>query len=164
MRTLFFYLIFGMDMTEDELFTDLEPLITSVGLVLVDCRMQMTKFGAAVQLVIYNSVGTGTDSCAKVHRMVAPRLEVLFDDREARLEVTSPGLERKFRTAREYRIFTGKHVWITGKDGREYHGRLIDSNDDSCVLDCTAGRVMLSFADIGRAKLEYSEEGGTLWA
>lgn len=151
-------------MTEDELYLELEPLARSLDLDLVDCRMQQTRFGVAVQLVVYRKDGLGTDHCAKLHRMVAPRLEVLYEDRDLRLEVTSPGLDRKFRTAREYAIFAGRGVHVICKDGREWRGILKGSDTTSCTIGIKGEDMVLQLETVAKVKLDYTEEGGTPWA
>lgn len=151
-------------MTEDELYLELEPLARSLDLDLVDCRMQQTRFGVAVQLVVYRKNGLGTDDCAKLHRMVAPRLELMYEDRDLRLEVTSPGLDRKFRTEREYLIFAGRGVHIICKDGREWRGILKGSDGASCTIGIKGEEKVLPLETVAKVKLDYTEEGGTPWA
>jgi ribosome maturation factor RimP len=145
-------------MTEDELYAEIEPLAQSLRLDLVDCRMQQTRFGVVVQLVVYRSTGLGTDDCAKLHRLVAPRLELLFDNKDLKLEVSSPGLDRKFRTRREYSIFKNRSVHVVCKDGKEYRGILLEADVQSCSIKQGELLCRLQFDDIAKVKLDYMKE------
>jgi ribosome maturation factor RimP len=161
LERLFFFGPEGKAMTEDELYTELEPIAQSLSLMLVDCRMQQTKHGVAVQLVVYKAQGVGTEDCAALHRIVGPRLELLYDNKDVRLEITSPGLDRKFRTSREYEIFQGRGIHVVCKNGIEYKGILLSSTAATCTLGQGSASTPLAMADIAKVKLDYTQEGTT---
>lgn len=148
-------------MTEDELFKELEPLAASLDLILVDCRMQQTRFGVVVQVVVFRDTGLGTDDCAALHRVVGPRLELLYENKDLKLEISSPGLDRKFRTVREYVIFRGRGVHVVCKSGREYRGILSDADANSCTVVQAGVPVRIELAEVARTRLDYTQEGTT---
>jgi len=146
-------------MTEDELYTDLGALVVSMGMTLVDCRLQQTRFGYVVQLIVQKKGGIGTNDCAQVHRLVFPRLELLAESRDIHLEVSSPGLDRKIRLPREYPMFLGRGIRIVLKTGHEKSGILLAADDHSCTLDVQGTPLVVDFESIGKAKLDYTQEG-----
>lgn len=151
-------------LTEDELYSELATLVPELGLVMVDCRLQTTRFGIAVQVVVYKPGGIGTDDCAAVHRMVQARLEIQNASKDLRLEVSSPGLDRKLRLPREYPLFIGRGIQIISKDSKEYRGILTGATATTCTVLVQATPVTLGFDQVAKAKLDYTQEGGTPWA
>jgi len=75
------------------------------------------------------------DDCEKVTRSLENFLDELIPVKY-NLEVSSPGLERKFKSDKEYKYFTGRNISIKlkepleGEDENIFRANLIDYNED----------------------------------
>lgn len=147
-----------MKYSAEQLYEEFAPLVESLDLVLVDCVYGGTKFGVHLGLVIYSQNGVGTDECAQVYRLALPRLEVLLDSRDVHLEVTSPGLDRKIKHPREYRIFEGKRVKVLTADQDWIHGIIASSDSSSVRIEMEKDVCTVQLSDILKAQLEYTWE------
>ncbi len=144
---------------EDQLYEDMTPVVSGSGLQLVDLRAQIVKDVLRVLVVIYHQDGIGVDQCAEVHRMLAPRIEAIYPDRDLRLEVSSPGIERIIRLPREYRIFQSRGVRVYSKSGQEWVGGVIAGSDEEAVtIDQAGTQQRIAYADIQKARLDDSQE------
>ena len=143
---------------EDSVFEDISPIISGMGLTLVDCRLQQSKFGHACHIVLFREGGVGTQECAQVYRTIMPRLEILLSSQDIHLEVGSPGTDRKIRLAREYPIFLGRGVTIIERNGTTVGGVLASSDEEYLTLNTKEGTLKVPLADIVKAKLDYTQE------
>jgi ribosome maturation factor RimP len=143
---------------EDSLYQELTPLCGGLGLSLVDCRFQQIKAGYTCQIILYKDGGVGTDDCAKVYRIIQPRLEILANSQDIHLEVSSPGTDRKIRLPREYAVFMGKGFTVVLRNGHTVSG-VLDAHDESSISLRTKGEaVRISLSDIAKSKLDYTQE------
>ena len=96
------------------------------------------------------------DDCERVTRQLQYALEV-DGIQYARLEVSSPGLDRPLKRLEDYARFAGKKASVRLKlpvDGRRrYEGLLCGVEDGKAVLEVEGKRVGFAFADIDRARL-----------
>jgi len=148
-------------MTESqELYNDISGLLEEKGLKLVDLSLNRNQ-GAIQQVraVVYRTEGTGIDECTRAHRLMQPRLELLLGDDDFQLEVSSPGLDRVIRSAREYAIFTGRGVSLSLKDETVVAGRIVSASLDNIVLSTEGAERSIPLDLVRKGKLDYSQEG-----
>jgi ribosome maturation factor RimP len=133
-----------------------QPLANSLGLILWDVRFFKEGADWIVLLVIDKEKdaspvdedappGVTLNDCEALSRAIDPLLdEADFIDRSYRLQVSSPGLERKLRTQNHLNAYLGEKVFIRlqrafeGK--REYHGILANLDGASFTLELPDGR------------------------
>ncbi len=118
------------------LYDQLNELISSMGFTLVDVSGATVNGTFQVRVIIFSHAGIGTVECAQVSRALLPRLELLYNSREIALEVGSPGLERKFSSFQEFRIFTGRVARVYTDDWKRgiiknYDGETIEMQDNN---------------------------------
>lgn len=126
--------------SEKEIYDAINPLITQMGYEIVE--VEFGKKGGETNLTVYIDIprGVSLDDCEKVHYAVDPVLEELdpTDDKPYVLNISSPGLDRPFKTARDYERNYGKEVEVKlyapymGK--KIYEGVLISRDENSLVL------------------------------
>jgi len=93
-------------------------------------------------------------------------LSRLLDDQpdlqdQYRLEVSSPGLERKLRRPSQYRKSVGREVVIKTERAdlkATYRGTLADADDSSITVDAEQGPVTVSYEDVISAKTVFRWE------
>ena len=101
----------------------------------------------ASSLLTPQSCGVTLNDCEALSRAIDPLLdEADFIDHGYRLQVSSPGLERKLRTPEHLRAYLGEKVFIrlqrAFEGRREYHGTLADFDGSSFTLELPGGRGM----------------------
>ena len=138
------------------LYQELEPLITALGYNIVDLTGQQRKQSLHIHLVIHRDNGIDIQDTARVYRAVLPRVEVLHDTRDVHLEVSSPGLSRKFKDAAEFDIFTGSTIgYVPINESEWIRGTILESSADSVVLLIDGIKTEIPFASIQKAKLDF---------
>ncbi len=145
--------------TEDPIRETVEPVITGLGYTLVDIQSKFVRDRLRVIIVIYRESGITVDDCAAVHQAVQPRIEVLQDNRDVYLEVSSPGLDRKFRTNREFAVFTGRGARLLRADNDQWvAGIIVEAGEDAVTLENETGRETVAMELIRKARLDESQE------
>ncbi|MGD1823512.1 MAG: ribosome assembly cofactor RimP [Pleomorphochaeta sp.] len=154
------------NITRDPLFLEYAPLLEALDITLVDIKFSESPYNANLSVVIKKTEGeTTVDHCAKVHRLIKPRLELkLAPEQEFNLEVSTPGLQRKIKDAYEFRLFEKKRVRVYDiRQSKWFSGIIKDVLEDSLVLtECIDQddkkldeELNIDFENISKAKLEY---------
>ena len=123
-----------------ELMEKLEPLVDNTlmrfGLIPVEVELVRENHRWFLRIFIYSTErNVSLDDCEKVTRSLNDFLDELIPVKYY-LEVSSPGLERKFKSDKEFVIFKGRRVSIklkTPLDGeaeRIFKGEIIDWDDN----------------------------------
>jgi len=140
-------------------YSDCEPIVFGLGYSLVELRIFRTNGTTQIRAVIAhadseNPRGIGIDDCAKVHRLLLPRLEAILKEQDIYMEVTSPGTERLIKNAAEFAFFVKKYMrvydttvsdWITGQ--------LIRADKEQIVLLIDGTEKIIPLDNIAKAKL-----------
>jgi ribosome maturation factor RimP len=102
------------------------------------------------------SRGTTLDDCASVSRQLQRVLEVEGVDYD-RLEVSTPGLDRRLRKAADFVRFTGcearvrlRHA-VNGR--RNFLGTVLAVDGERVEFDFDGGHIAFEMADLERARL-----------
>ncbi|MDC7220375.1 MAG: hypothetical protein PQJ59_10565 [Spirochaetales bacterium] len=136
------------------------PLLDKMGFALVELSQSNRRGSLTLHIVIYKEGGVTIDDCTQVHRALAPRLEVVLAPADLYIEVSSPGLNRKFKSNREYAAFKGRAVKVLREDQSEWDCGIIAAADDKSVtLALPEGEEMtISFNVIKKGKIDYERE------
>jgi len=120
----------------------MEPAVAGLGYELVD--VQASNGGRLLRLFIDKPGGVDLEDCAAVSRHLTRLLAVEGVDYE-RLEVSSPGLDRALRKARDFARFAGHKADVRMRTRGAGEGRL--------SLELDGQTVALAIDDIERARL-----------
>lgn len=152
---------FFVGMVDSDIYRkDLEELLAGAGLSLVELNVSRHRGSVQVRAVVYAPGGTGIDECARAHRLIQPRLQVLLSEPDFHLEVASPGVDRWIRSDREYSIFEGRGVRILLREGGEWlTGRIVKADPSGLTIRNARGERTLEYASIAKARLDYAQEG-----
>ena len=143
-----------------ELWHEFAAVARGSGCELLDCGFK----GGLLRLVIDRPEGVTLSDCETVSKQISAILDVAdFPSQRYLLEVSSPGLDRKFYNAEDYQRFCGRQVRITWKDPAMEHkatviGKLesYSSASEAITLgDCPGGkRYTILLKNIELARLE----------
>jgi ribosome maturation factor RimP len=138
-----------------------QPLAVSQGLELVDLELMRSHRGRTILRLFLDRPGGGItiQEIARISRVVGDLLEVHDLIPESyHLEVSSPGLTRKFKTLEDYRRYVGRLVRITtrqARDGKQvFRGILQGLENDEVCLEEGGAVYRLPLSEIARARLD----------
>jgi ribosome maturation factor RimP len=144
----------------DRLFAELEPLFSEAGLTLVDLSVSRRGGSVQVGITVYSARGTGTDECAKAHRIAYPKAVEVLAYPDPSIEVASPGIDRVLRSSREWSIFKGKGARVLLRDEQEWFlGRIESVDGETVTLACPGGSRVIELKAVSKARLDSSQGG-----
>jgi ribosome maturation factor RimP len=145
-------------MREDERIARMEevvqPILRDRGLVLVDLEWREGPRGL-LRVAVDKPGGVAVADCEGASREIGDVLDVSglisagYD-----LEVSSPGLERRLRSDREFLWAIGKRVCCWQSGGMEVRGRLHEVSNDRLVLEHEGQRIEVPRASVTKARLD----------
>jgi ribosome maturation factor RimP len=145
--------------SKSQLLDEVESIVNNLGFSVVEVNSSTSKNRLKINLIIHKEEGVKIEDCSVVHKTVFPRLEIIYDNFDVYLEVSSPGIERAFKDAREFSIFTGRAVKVMHSGMTDWEQGLIESteNDEVTVVINDVAK-KLKFSDIHKCKLDYLRE------
>ena len=142
------------------------PLITSLGLELVEIEYKPEGRQMVLRIFIDKEGGVLLDDCAAVSKELSALLDV--EDvipGKFSLEVSSPGLNRSLKTRADYDRYTGKLIKIktfvptadeAGNLRKTFLGKLVGVEGDLILLKLLEGQsATIPFSAIAKANLEF---------
>ncbi|MEJ2501186.1 MAG: ribosome maturation factor RimP [Campylobacterales bacterium] len=136
--------------------TDIKNLVESIGLHLYDTSV-VTEHGETIYRVnVVGEGGTSLDQCVEATKLISPLLDVTPPVHgEYRLEVSSPGVERKLKTIEHFRFSIGEKVKMTLQDKTKLRGELKSVEDNTIVIETEEGPQQIVFDDIVKASTYF---------
>ena len=136
-------------------------LVEGMGYKLVDLKIIPSKTLVKISAMIASvepDGNIGVNDCAKVHRVLLPRLEALLGTEETTMELTSPGIEHNIKNAAEFTVFTGRSVRVWDKSVTDWvSGKILSADDKSVNLETESGDTLkVSYENIAKAKFNYN--------
>ena len=145
---------------EDTLADLIRPEVESMGFILWGLTAPSHGQKRIIRLYIDGKDGVTIDQCAEVSRQVGLMLEVEDIIPGAyTLEVSSPGLERRFFSLEQMRAYMGRTVsaqaWEPIDGHRRFTGQLTACVDDGFTVDMDGETFPLKWTDIREVHLVH---------
>ncbi|MFA5233988.1 MAG: ribosome maturation factor [Sulfurimonas sp.] len=100
--------------------------------------------------------GVSLDECVHLSRLISPLLDVTPPvSGDYRLEVGSPGIERKVTTLKQFELSIGEKVSIVLKSKEKYKGTLLRVEGSAIFLDVDGEEISVDFPQIVKAKTYF---------
>lgn len=119
---------------------DIKNMASSLGLDLYDTIIS-SRDGDAIFEVMVTSKEEGSvslDSCAELSHLLSPLLDVTPPMKgEYRLEVGTPGIERRLKTVSHFENSLGELVKATMITGEFFKGKLVKVEGENITIDDT---------------------------
>ena len=137
-----------------------DGLAQKFGFFVVDIQLKKEAGKQFLRIFIDKEEGIGIDDC----EMFSREFEKAFDaedpiDAEYTLEVSSPGLDRKLKTAREFEHFKGREVDVKlfrETDGlKEFSGVLSDFDGKTASIEYKGKTVGVNIKEAAYIKLHF---------
>ena len=136
---------------------DIRKLVESIGLKLYDTTTVSENGETIYRVSVVSDEGITLDRCVEATHLLSPLLDVTPPvSGEYRLEVSSPGIERKLKTLDHFRYSVGEKASVTLKSKEQYRGTLLRVEDETIVIDDEAvGETAFPFDDVSKAKTYF---------
>lgn len=143
-----------------------QPIIEKLGYELVDIELSKKYGQDNLSFFIASNNGINFDDCEKVHRELDVALDELNPSKDAPyiLNVSSPGLDRPFKTQRDYARNINKKVevklYAPLKGKKLYDGVLLEKAEHALTIKLDKGEVLkLEMSRVAKVTPFVSFEG-----
>lgn len=147
--------ILGPDFLIEKITALVGPVITDMQLELVEVQFRRESVGQVLRLIIDSESGITLDHCRQVSREAGHILEVEDVIAQAyHLEVSSPGLDRPLKTARDFKRCQGKKInvrFIPEEALEDVTGLIHDCVSDTLTLETDGKLLKISLEKIKKA-------------
>jgi ribosome maturation factor RimP len=136
--------------------TQIAKIIEANGAALYDTEV-VTEFDETIFRVLITKVGgVNLDLCATISHELSPFLDVHPPmNGQYRLEVSSPGIERKLTKPVHFKNAIGEKVKIKIPGEERLKGTLKSADDNGFIVETKHGNETLSYSQVGTAKTYY---------
>ncbi len=142
---------------------DIESFVKSVGLELYDISIVNDGEDSIYRVsVISNEIenekrkSVSLDECVNLTHLISPLLDVTPPvSGDYRLEVGSPGIERKITTIKQFGLCIGEKVAISLKSKEKLKGTLLKVEGSKIFLDVDSEEIVVDFGEISKAKTYF---------
>lgn len=150
-----------MDEFSQTLKDRIEPLLEEDGFECVELKVVRFRATRTIQLFADKEGGITIGDCTTLSRRLAAFLEQDPEWSDCRLEVSSPGVERPLKTAKDFNKNLDREVTIVIQDGdknRTIEGVVLYTDESSVTLSNKTGdfRIPLDSIVQGRIRLKWS--------
>lgn len=136
---------------------DIRKLVESIGLKLYDTAVVSENGETIYRVSVTSPDGVSLDNCVEATHLISPLLDVTPPvSGHYRLEVSSPGIERKLKTLQHFENSVGEKVSVTTMDKVKYRGELLRVEGETVIIDEEAmGELSIPFGEISKAKTYF---------
>ena len=136
--------------------TQIAKIIEANGAALYDTEI-VTEFDETIYRVLITKVGgVNLDLCATISHELSPFLDVNPPMSQAyRLEISSPGIERKLVKSVHFRHAIGEKVKLKITNGDKVKGTLISADNDGVVVETKQGEEGFVYSELNTCKTYF---------
>ena len=131
-------------------------IIEANGAALYDTEI-VTEFEETIYRVLVTKVGgVSLDLCATISHELSPFLDVHPPMSQAyRLEISSPGIERKLSKPEHFKNAVGEKVKVKLGEGDKLKGLLKSVDNDGIVVETKQGEETYKYAELNACKTYF---------
>lgn len=130
--------------------------LKNIGYELVD--FEFNSNSRLIRVFIDNGAIVSIEDCQKVSNHLSQVLSVEMDYDYDRLEVSSPGMDRKLNGLKDFQRFIGEEVKIKTHEAlennqRNFNGKILDVNQEAVFLEIDKKSIEVPLNKIFKARL-----------
>ncbi len=134
-----------------------ERKLESMDLELFEAKYARAGEHSKLNLIIDKEGGVSISDCENASREISMLLDVEdFAKGPYTLEVSSPGVDRRLKTARDFSRVTGREITIARTEGKNLRGLLTDCSELDITLDQNGKTITIPIDQINWGKVEVS--------
>jgi len=142
---------------------DIESLVKSVDLELYDTAIVSEGDDTIYRVSVISTdiedgkrKGVSLDTCVELTHLISPLLDVTPPvSGDYRLEVGSPGIERKLTTLKHFTLSIGDNIALKLKDKDKLRGKLLKVEDSEIFIEVDGEESSVDFGEILKAKTYF---------
>lgn len=136
---------------------DIQAVVESAGANLYDIATLNENGETVYRVSIIDKNGkTDINKCVEITHLLSPLLDVTPPiSGQYRLEVSSPGIERKLKKPHHYELSKGENVELKLFSTERVKGKLLDFSDNKVTLETEHGKEEFDLNDISSAKTYF---------
>lgn len=136
--------------------TQISKIVEANGAFLYDIEI-VTEFDETIfRVLVTKEGGVDLDLCADISHELSPFLDVHPPmSQKYRLEVSSPGIERKLTKPVHFQNAIGEKVKLKIKGGDKIKGIIKSADNDGIVVETTQGDESFEYGVLGTAKTYF---------
>jgi ribosome maturation factor RimP len=136
---------------------DIQKMVESIGLSLYDTAILHENEQTIYRVSITAPGGVTLDQCTHVTHLINPLLDVTSPvSGDYRLEVSSPGIERRLKTFDHFVQSIGEKAIFSTITKEKFEGEIIAARDDEISIKTKDGEVhIVPFRSISKAKTYF---------
>lgn len=143
--------------------SDINALVQSVDLELYDTSVVNENDETIYRVSVMSPdiqdgkrVGVSLDTCVELTHLISPLLDVTPPvSGDYRLEVGSPGIERKVATLKHFQMSIGEKISILATEKRKYRGTLLKVEGSKLFIEVEGETTEVEFNDVVKAKTYF---------
>jgi ribosome maturation factor RimP len=137
--------------------SDIKKMVESIGLSLYDTAILNENDQTIFRISVTAPGGVSLDQCVEATHLISPLLDVTSPvSGEYRLEVSSPGIERKLKTFDHFVQSVGEKVIFSTVNKEKFDGEMISAENDEITVKTKEGSVhTVPFRSISKARTYF---------
>ncbi len=137
--------------------SDIKKMVESVGLSLYDTAIVNENENTIYRVSVTAPGGVSLDQCANLSHLISPLLDITAPvSGDYRLEVSSPGIERRLKTVDHFIQSVGEKVSLTTLEKEKIEGELVSATTEEVTVQTKEnGTVKVPFRSINKAKTYF---------
>ncbi|MDP3301320.1 MAG: ribosome maturation factor RimP [Sulfuricurvum sp.] len=137
--------------------SDIKKMVESVGLGLYDIGIVNENENTIYRVSVTAPGGVSLDQCANLSHLISPLLDITVPvSGDYRLEVSSPGIERRLKSIEHFVQSIGEKVSVTTIEKEKIEGELIAANSENVTIKIKEeGEKSIPFRSINKAKTYF---------
>lgn len=143
-------------MMRNEIRDSIAKIVNSFGAKLYDIEIATEFDDTILRVMITNEGGVNLDLCADISRELSLFLDVNPPMEQAyRLEVSSPGIERKLIKPHHFQSSIGEKVKLKITEEGQVVGTLKSADDNGIVIDIDGEERKINYSQINKARTYF---------
>lgn len=137
--------------------SDIKKIVESIGLALYDTQILNENENTIYRVSITARGGVTLDQCTQVTHLINPLLDVTPPmSGEYRLEVSSPGIERRLKTLDHFKQSVGEKALVNLIGKEKFEGEILEVvEEEITLLTDDNGEQKIPFRSISKAKTYF---------
>ena len=137
--------------------SDIKKMVESIGLSLYDTAVFNENENTIFRVSVTAPGGVSLDQCVEATHLISPLLDVTSPvGGEYRLEVSSPGIERRLKTLEHFVQSVGEKVVFSTVNKEKFEGELVSVANDEVTVKTKEGEMhSVPFRSISKAKTYF---------
>ncbi|APR65307.1 ribosome maturation factor RimP [Borrelia anserina] len=135
----------------NEIYNLVKNVTDRLGIEIIEINIFRKRDRGKIQIVLYKGNDFGVDTLYDLHKMFLLSLESVFKCNFS-LEISTPGINRKIKSDREFKIFEGRRIKLMLNNDFE-EGLILKADSGSFIFKTDNEETRILYSDVKKAKL-----------